>query len=142
METEPWMADQLTLEIVTPKHQVLETETPWVTLPGVVGELGILPQHVPLLTSIDSGVLSWQQDGETKFAAIHYGYAQVNNDRVTVLAEMVERRSEIDAKRAQQADRRARDELRKALDEADSEARTDKYEAKLRRAASRLRASV
>ncbi len=79
------MADTLKLELVTPQRRILEVETPWVTLPGASGELGILPDHVPLLTTIGTGILRWSQGGEERRAAVHYGYAQVVGNRVTVL---------------------------------------------------------
>lgn len=132
------MADQLTLELVTPQRRLFEIETPWVTLPGAAGELGILPDHVPLLTTIGTGVLRWHDGEQECRAAVHYGYAQVAGNRVTVLTEMAERREEIDAGRARSAEERARKELRELADDKAEEGRIDKYEAKLNRAVVRL----
>ncbi len=132
------MAEALKLEVITPERRVIEVTTPWVTLPGMAGELGILPQHVPLVTTIDSGVLRWSDAGREQRAAVHHGYAQVSNDRVTVLTELAESSEDIDPDRAAEAERRARTELRKLIDDAEeSERRIDKYEAKLRRAVTR-----
>ena len=97
------MADLLTLEILTPQKRVLSAETPWVTLPGSEGELGILPQHVPLVTAMGSGVLAYEEDGQRKQAAVHYGYVQVAGDRVTLLSQMVETSGEIDLERARES---------------------------------------
>lgn len=132
------MADQLTLELVTPQRRLFEIETPWVTLPGAAGELGILPDHVPLLTTIGTGVLRWHDGEQECRAAVHYGYAQVAGNRVTVLTEMAERREEIDSGRARSAEERARKELRELADDKAEEGRIDKYEAKLNRAVVRL----
>ena len=132
------MADTLRLELVTPQRRLMEVETPWVTLPGTAGELGILPGHVPLLTTISTGILRWSQKGEEYRAAVHYGYAQVAGNRVSVLVEMAERRGDIDLARAQMAEERARKELRELHDEAAEESRVKKYEAKLVRAMTRL----
>ena len=132
------MAEALILEVITPERRVIEVTTPWVTLPGIAGEMGILPQHVPLVTVIQSGVLRWTDAGQEHRAAVHHGYAQVSNDRVTILTELAESSEEIDQDRAAEAERRARDELRKLIDDGkDSAQRNDKYEAKLSRAITR-----
>ena len=128
------MAGTLQLELVTPFRKLFTVETPWVTIPGAEGELGILPQHVPLLTTIESGVLRWSAEGKEQRAAIHYGYAQVANDRVTVLVEMAERREDLDAARLAAAAERAKKELRGPRDEKGEASRTKKYETKLTRA--------
>ena len=137
-QSETGMADTLRLELVTPQRRLIEVETPWVTLPGTAGELGILPDHVPLLTTISTGIMRWSQKGEEYRAAVHYGYAQVAGNRVSVLVEMAERRGDIDLARAQMAEERARKELRELRDEAAEESRVKKYEAKLGRAMTRL----
>lgn len=128
------MPDSLTLEILTPHKRVLTAETPWVTVPGTKGELGILPEHIPLVTTVDSGILSYEEDGQRKKAAVHYGYAQVEGDKVTVLSKMVEHPAEIDLERAKEAERRAREALKELIARQNEESnRMDKYEAKLKR---------
>ena len=129
------MADMLTLEIITPQKRVLSAETPFVTVPGTVGELGILPEHIPLVTTVESGVLSYEEDGQRKQAAVHYGYAQVEGNKVTVLSKMVEQDGEIDTERARDAEKRAREKLAELI-AAKNEEMDDmnKYEAKLKRA--------
>lgn len=128
------MAEQLQLEIVTSERQFLETTVDWVTIPGSEGELGIMPDHVPLVTRMDSGILRYQSGGEISAVAVHYGYAQVQGNRVTVLPEMAEGADEIDLDRARGAETRAREELQKIQHEQREEDRLDKYEAKLERA--------
>ena len=129
------MAEQLQLEIVTPGQMVLETGADWVTVPGSEGELGILPEHVPLVTALESGVLQLAADGQVMRIAVHYGYAQVQGTTVTVLAQMAEQANGIDLGRAKDAERRAREKLAE-LDGArqEEEDRVQKYEAKLKRA--------
>lgn len=129
------MADLLTLEIITPLKRVLTAETPFVTVPGTMGELGILPEHIPLVTTVESGVLSYEEDGQRKRAAVHYGYAQVEGNKVTVLSKMVEQDGEIDTERARDAEKRAREKLSELVAGQNDEMQDmTKYEAKLQRA--------
>lgn len=137
------MADLLTLKILTRRGPLLSVETPSVVLPGTMGELGILPGHVPLVTTLESGILKYEEGGQEKRAAVHYGYARVEGDRVLVLAHMAELGVDIDRRRAENAEERARETLRRAaLPQAEERARVDKYEAKLRRAMIRQQASL
>ena len=129
------MAEQLQLEVVTPERMVLNVSTDWVTVPGSEGELGILPEHVPLVTALDSGVLQYSADGAINRVAVHYGYAQVQGTTITVLAQMAEQANGVDLGRAQDAERRAREKLAELIStQNDEENRMDKYEAKLKRA--------
>jgi F-type H+-transporting ATPase subunit epsilon len=133
------MADKkLKLEILTPQRKILTAETAWVTIPGMVGELGILPEHLPLVTTVDSGVLQYESGGRPVKMAVHYGYATIQNDEVTVLSEMAERAEDIDVDRARRAEEKARAELKKLLESQQAEeSRMRKYEAKLKRASMR-----
>lgn len=136
------MAEPLTLEILTPRNRVVSVETPWVTVPGTMGELGILPEHVPLVTTVESGVLQFEENGQRRKAAVHYGYAQVQGSRVTVLSEMVEVSADIDLERARRAETNARERLRELIAQQTEERnRLDKYEAKLKRALVRQQAA-
>ena len=126
---------QLHLRIITPQREVLAADTPYVVLPGTMGELGILPQHVPVVTTLESGVLKLSREGKEVGVAVHYGYAQVNGDKVTVLAEMAETADDIDVARAKNAEQRAREQLKKLISEQQlEEYRMKKYESKLKRA--------
>ena len=98
------MADnELMLEVVTLDREVIRDSVAEVQLPGSAGYLGILPGHTPLLTEVGTGVLSYRKDGQTFYAAVIGGTAEVLPDRVTVLADAAERAEEIDATRAQAA---------------------------------------
>lgn len=94
---------KLKLEIVTPKSTLLEVNADWVTLPGEVGQLGIYPEHIPLVSTLTSGVLYYSENSHITAVAVHWGYAQVDQDNVTVLAEIAEQASEIDSARAEAA---------------------------------------
>lgn len=87
---------QLKLEVVTPTKILLSTEAEYITIPGINGELGILPSHIPLLTSLGSGVLSYKTQNDTKKLAVHWGYAEVLDEKVTVLADDAEFAESID----------------------------------------------
>ena len=95
------MANQLSLEVVTPYRTVLVEDVDSVTLPGIEGELGILPEHIPLLTTLDTGIMSYKNSsGKTHAIAVHWGYAQGEGNSVRVLAELAESADEIDIERA------------------------------------------
>jgi F-type H+-transporting ATPase subunit epsilon len=94
------MADTLRLEVVTPRRMLVQTEVAEVRLPGVLGELGVLPGHTPLLTALDVGRLAYTEGGREKKLAVANGFAEVLPDRVTVLAKLAETPEEIDAARA------------------------------------------
>ena len=84
------MANQLNLEVVTPTQMLISTKADSVILPGTVGELGILPSHIPLLTTLKAGSVVYHLNGQPHTVALSSGYAQVENDRITVLAKIEE----------------------------------------------------
>ena len=132
------MSDQLNLEVVTPHRTVLVEDVESVTLPGIEGELGILPEHIPLLTTLDTGIMSYKSSsGKTQAIAVHWGYAQVEGNSVRVLAELAETADEIDIERAKDAEKRAKDILISGAPTTSSweeeENRQNKYESKLKR---------
>ena len=132
------MADRISLEIITPERQVFAAEVDWVTLPGSDGEMTILPEHVPIVTSLDSGVLFYDQDGQVNRMAVHYGYAQLQGNTLTVLPNLVERPEEIDLDRAREAEQRARAALQELAGKGDADGdKLKKNEGKLRRALNR-----
>ena len=96
----------LKLEIVTPEKRVVETEADSVTVPTASGEAGILPNHAPLVSALKPGVLSYTTRNTTEKIAIAGGFVEVNNDKVSVLADSAERADEISAEAAR-ADRDA-----------------------------------
>ena len=102
------MADTIHLEIVTPEKMALETDVDSVQIPGLDGELGILPGHTPLISQLKpAGLLTYVQNGTTSQLVISEGFVEVMPDRVKVLAEQAERPDEIDVKRAIEAKERA-----------------------------------
>jgi F-type H+-transporting ATPase subunit epsilon len=105
------MADKIQLEVVTPERRVLAEPVDLVTVPGLNGEMGILPGHTPLISQLKTGVLSYFQDGRTSQLLISGGFVEVRDDHVAVLAEIAERPEEIDAAAA----RVSRDRLEKQL---------------------------
>jgi F-type H+-transporting ATPase subunit epsilon len=102
----------LTLEIITPERIVFNEEgVDSVTLPGSEGQLTVLPEHAPLITSLKPGALFFRKGGQEVDVALSGGYLEVRDDRVTVLADTAERSDEIDAARAEAARQRAAERL-------------------------------
>ena len=98
---------KIRLEIVTPERMMFSEDVDQVTLPGSEGYLGILPGHLPLLTMLGAGVLTYRQQSTKHHFAVSGGFAEVLGDRVIVLAETVERPQEIDLERARAAKQKA-----------------------------------
>ena len=127
--------NQLQLEVVTPERRLLDESVNAVTVPGRGGEIGILPGHAPLISELRTGVLSYNEDGTTFQLHVSGGFVEVNNDRVSVLAEIAERPEEIDAARA----RLSRERTEKQLTAwSGSEEDFEKARAKLERSMVRL----
>ncbi|HWP35092.1 MAG TPA: F0F1 ATP synthase subunit epsilon [Thermodesulfobacteriota bacterium] len=91
---------KLDFELVTPYRQVFRLEVDEVVCPGVEGEFGVLPGHAPLLAVLKIGVLGFRRGSEWRYVAIAWGYCEVANDRVSVMAETAEPAEEIDPARA------------------------------------------
>ncbi len=102
------------LEIVTPERAVFAQTVDEVILPGVEGELGILPGHLPLMTILRSGRLIVIQGAERHRVAIHGGFAEILPDKVVILTEASEAASDIDAERARAALEKAEQDLKAA----------------------------
>ena len=126
----------LRLEIVTAERVVYSDEADVVVAPGIEGQLGILPHHAPLMTTLQPGELRVRKGGEEFSLAISGGFLEVRPDRVIILADAAERAEEIDIARAEEAKRRAEERLHQrhapGIDEA-------QVEAALRRALTRLK---
>jgi len=105
------MADKIQLEVVTPERRVLAESVDMVTVPGFGGELGILPGHTPLISQLQTGVLTYTQDGKSFPLHVSGGFVEVRDDHVSVLAEIAERPEEIDAARAKQSRERLEKQL-------------------------------
>jgi F-type H+-transporting ATPase subunit epsilon len=102
---------KIRLDIVSPERLLLSEEVDEVTIPGSEGYLGILPGHLPLLTTIGIGILSYHRGGQKFVLAVSGGFAEVLPDRVIVMADTVERPNEIDVTRARNAKERAEKSL-------------------------------
>lgn len=95
------MADKIELEIVTPEGQVFAGQVDEVTIPGRGGYLGVLPGHAPLATELKIGVISYRADGAENRFFCAWGFAEVLGDRVSILANKVEKPGDIDVEAAQ-----------------------------------------
>jgi len=109
------MAETLKLEIVTPDGKAYSEDVEMVTLTGVLGEMGILPQHIPLMTRMDPGELIVRKDGRDTFVAVGGGLVQVTGTRVNVLTDMAVAADRIDEGKAEEARLRAEARLRERL---------------------------
>ena len=110
----------LKLEIVTPEAKIFSDDVNMVTLTGTEGEMGILPQHMPLMTQLVAGEVIAQKGREIIFLAVGDGFVQVTGDRVAILTDMAIRADDIDEARAEEARQRA--EARLAQKITDEEA--------------------
>ncbi|MDD2553376.1 MAG: F0F1 ATP synthase subunit epsilon [Desulfotomaculaceae bacterium] len=99
------------LEIVTPQRKVFSEDVDFLVAPGVEGELGILPNHAPLITSLNIGIMRIEQDGKQFRTVVSGGFMEVRDSKVTVLATAAERTEEIDVARAEAARKRAEDRI-------------------------------
>ena len=100
--------------VVTPERKVVETEADEVELPGAEGYLGILPGHTALITLLKTGVLSFRRAGRSQAFAVSSGFAEILNDRVSVLADLAEGSGEIDAAAAERERAKAEEEMKTA----------------------------
>jgi F-type H+-transporting ATPase subunit epsilon len=123
------------LDIVTAERVVFSEDVQMIIAPGVMGELGILPHHTPLMTTLQSGELRVKKDGEEFSLAISGGFLEVRPDRVIVLADAAERADEIDMARAEAAKKRAQERLAHPSPEVD----LARAEAALRRSLARIK---
>ena len=122
------------LEIVTAERVVFSEDVDAVIAPGIEGQLGILPYHAPLMTTLMPGELLVRKGGEEFSLAISGGFVEVRPDRIIILADAAERVEEIDVARAEEAKRRAEERLKAPAAEADM----FRAEAALRRSLVRL----
>ncbi len=124
----------LQLDIVTPDMLVLSKEVEYVGAPGLEGEFGILPGHIPFISALAVGGLHYNREGKTRWVFISGGFAEVSDDKVTILAESAEEAEHIDAARAESARKRAEERLAHKTDELN----VIRAEAALSRAVTRL----
>jgi len=102
----------LHLEIVTPDQKTYSDDVDSVVIPGIEGELGILPQHVPLMTQLLPGELRVLKGGEELRLAVGEGFVEISADKVAVLTDMAVKESDIDEAAAEEAIRRAEEAMK------------------------------
>jgi len=105
----------LKLEIVTPEARIYSEEVEMVTLPGVEGEMGIFPMHIPLMTQIAHGEIIARKGGQDHFLAVGEGFAEITGSRVAILTDMAIRADDIDEAKAEEARRQAEARLAQKL---------------------------
>jgi F-type H+-transporting ATPase subunit epsilon len=114
------MAATLKLEIVTPEAKIYSESVDMVTLPGVDGEMGIFPMHVPLMTQVVAGELSVRKDGRDHYLAIGEGFVEITGERVAVMTDMAIKADDIDEAKAEEARKRAEARLQEKLGDEES----------------------
>src|SRR6266481_1833835 len=114
------MANTLKLEIVTPEAKTYSEDVDMVTLPGAEGEMGIYPNHIPLVTQIVSGEISVRKDGRDYFLAVGEGFAEITGTRVAILTDMAIRAENVDEAKAEEARQRAEARLAEKLDDTEA----------------------
>ena len=132
------MAGELKLEVVTPDKAVVSDVAKTVVAPGAYGQFGVLPGHTTFLTTLQTGMIRYQeQGGSERVVFVNGGFAEVSLDTVTVLAESAERRKDIDVERAKAAEKRAEERLTEASRKEDID--FQRAQAALQRAIARLK---
>jgi len=116
------MATTLKLEIVTPEARVFSDDVDMVTLPGAEGEMGVFPNHVPMMVQVAAGEILVRKGAEEHALAVGDGFADIAPDHVSILADMAVREENIDETKAEEARRRAEARLAEALDMPEEEA--------------------
>lgn len=125
------------LEIVTPERVMVSQEVDSVVAPGSEGEFGILPGHVHFLSSIIPGELRYKSGAQTELMAVMSGFAEVSNDKVSILVDASERATDIDIERARQAMERARQRMARERETEDIDLL--RAEISLKRAVARIK---
>jgi F-type H+-transporting ATPase subunit epsilon len=109
----------LQLEIVSPERRAFTDEVDMVVVPGIDGQLGILPHHTRLITALGIGELKIKKGGTEQSMLISGGFVEVRPDKVVVMADLAEHSDEIDEARAVEARRQAEEQLEQATDSVD-----------------------
>ncbi len=129
------MADNLfKLKIITPERVFYEGDVAMVEFNTTEGEIGVLKGHIPLTVVISPGIITITEENEKKQAALHAGFAEVLQDSVVIMAEIIEWPAEIDVARAEEAKERAEERLRSKTPETD----VARAETALKRALARI----
>ena len=123
-------SEKLLLEVVTPEKLVISEEVDEVVLPGIEGEFGVLPGHIPFLTALKVGEMIYRKGEEEEHLALSWGYVEVMGDAVKVLAETAEKATDIDLQRAEMA----RSDAQKILTAGKGDTEYDKAKMRLEKA--------
>ena len=115
------LPQHLQLQIVSADRSLVNEQVDEVEIPGSDGYFGVLPGHTPLLALLGTGELWYRQGQEITYVAIAFGFAEVQPDRVTILAMVAEKAEEIDIERAEAALKRAQDWLARGTVDMDAE---------------------
>src|SRR6476659_6855443 len=115
------LPSHLQLQIVSADHSLVNETVDEVEIPGADGYFGVLPGHTPMLATLQVGELWYRQGQDKHYLAIAFGFAEVQPDRVTILAQIAERADEIDVARAETAKRRAEERLARPVADLDFE---------------------
>jgi F-type H+-transporting ATPase subunit epsilon len=110
----------LKLEIVTPEALTYSEDVEMVTLPGIEGEMGIYPMHVPLMTQIVAGEVAARKGGRDYFLAVGEGFVEITAERVAIMTDMAIKAENIDEAKAEEARRRAEARLSERLSAEDA----------------------
>src|SRR5882757_11215240 len=108
------------LEIVTPETKTFSEDVDMVTLTGIEGEMGILPQHMPLMTQLVAGEIIAKKGAETIFLAVGDGFVQITGERVAILTDMAIKADDIDEAKAEEARQRAEARLKEKLSDEET----------------------
>ncbi len=114
------MANTLKLEIVTPETKTYSEDVEMVTLPAVEGEMGVFPQHVPLMTQIVPGEVIVRKEGRDYFLAVGEGFVEITGERVAIMTDMAIRAENVDEAKAEEARHRAEARLAEKLDDEEA----------------------
>jgi F-type H+-transporting ATPase subunit epsilon len=117
----PPLPTKLQLQIVSADRMLVSETVDEVEIPGADGYFGVLPGHTPLLALMQVGQLWYRQGQDIHYLVVAFGFAEVQPDRVTILAQMAERADEIDVARAEAAKRRAEERLARPQVDMDAE---------------------
>ena len=129
--------DRLYLEIVSPEKILVSQEVDMVIAPGSEGEFGVLPGHIHFLSGIVPGELRYTSGDETEYMAVTTGFAEVSDNKVSILVDAAEKSSHIDIKRARDAIARSKERL--AMDKGTQDIDSMRAEIAMQRAAARIK---
>lgn len=110
----------LKLEIVTPEAKIYSEDVDMVTLPGIDGEMGIYPLHVPLMTQIAPGEITVRKGGQDHHLAVGEGFVEITGERVAIMSDMAIRAENIDETKAEEARKRAEARLSEKLNDEEA----------------------